>query len=177
METNDDAKKAMGLVKKISVIINTEGETVNFERAKEQFGITPDIRSFLSEIARWAYFLSIIGFIMIAFLIVIAIFAGSVIGMMTSQIPEANGMGAIGGGFITFLYLIIAGIYIFPILYLYRFSTKMKYALRTNDQESLSSSFENLKSHYKFIGVLMIVVLAFYALGILMLIIGGIASF
>jgi uncharacterized membrane protein len=142
-----------------------------------EFGITPDIRAFLIETARWAYFLAIIGFIMIGFIVVIAIFAGSLIGMMASQIPEANGLGAIGGGFITFFYLLIAGIYIFPVLYLYRFSIKMKEALRTDNQESLSISFENLKSHYKFIGILMIVVLGFYALGILMLIIGGITSF
>lgn len=140
------------------------------------FGITPDIRAFLSEIARWANFLAIIGFIMIGIIVIVAIFAGSVISTMASQYPGSSAFGAIGGGFITVLYLIIAGIYVFPVLYLYRFATKMKLALRTDNQESLSSSFENLKSHYKFIGILMIITLALYALGILIVIIGGLAG-
>jgi len=121
------------------------------------FGITPDIRAFLLEIARWAIFLAIIGFVMIELMVLIAVFAGSFIGIMSSQLGDAGAFGALGGGFITVLYLFIAGIYAFPVLYLFRFAKQMKLALKTDNQEALSSSFENLKSHYKFIGVLMMV--------------------
>ena len=138
------------------------------------FGITSDIRAFLSETARWANFLAIIGFVIIGIIVVIAIFAGSMIGTMASQIPN-SGFNALSGGVITILYLAMAGIYIFPVLYLYRFATNMKIALRNDNQEALSASFENLKSHYKFFGILMIIVLGFYALMLVLTIIGGLA--
>ena len=104
------------------------------------FGITPDIRSFLSEIAKWANFLAIIGFVMIGILVIIGIFAGSFIAMMTSQLPEESGFDAINGNFFTVLYIAMAGIYVFPILYLYRFASKMKAALRTDNQEQVWDS-------------------------------------
>ncbi len=139
------------------------------------FGITPAIRAFLSEIARWANFLAIIGFVMIGLLVFIAIFAGSVFGMLSSQLGDAGAFGALGGGFITVFYLVIAGIYVFPVLYLYRFASYMKLALRQDNQEALTSSFENLKSHYKFIGILMLITLGLYAFAILITIIGALA--
>lgn len=157
-----------------------ENEQLLDSEYSADLGITPNIRAFLSETARWANFIAILGFIMIGILILVAIFAGSMMGMMMSQIPEAQDLGGLSGlygGALTVFYLILAGIYIFPILYLYRFATKMKHALRTDDQESLSSSFENLKSHYKFIGILMIIMLGLYALAILLAIVGSMMAF
>jgi len=65
---------------------------------------------------------------------------------------------------ITVIYLIIAVIYFFPIYYLYNFSVKMKKALLSDDQTLLRNAFEDLKSHYKFVGIFTIVILSLYLL-------------
>ena len=128
---------------------------------------------FLSETAKWGKFLSIIGFIMCGLLVIIALFIGVIMGTTFSKL---EGAGAIGGGmsiFVTVLYLAIAVLYFFPCLYLFRFSTKMKKALYENNQVELTSSFENLKSCFKFMGIMTIVLLSIYALAFLF---GGMAA-
>jgi len=43
----------------------------------------------------------------------------------------------------------------------------MKDALQRNDQETLNLSFQNLKAYYRITGILTIIGLAFFALGLL----------
>jgi hypothetical protein len=50
------------------------------------------------------------------------------------------------------------------VYYLFQFSSKMKKALATKNDETLASAFKMLKSHYKFIGVFTIITLSLYAL-------------
>jgi hypothetical protein len=134
--------------------------------------------SYLGEAAKWGKFLAIMGFIFCGLLIIIALFAGTMMASMMSGFgggSEATA-SAVGGGVITFVYIVFALIYFFPCLYLYNFSSKMQVALRANQQESLNTSFRNLKSCFKFMGILMIIMLAFWALGIVVAIGAGIAA-
>jgi hypothetical protein len=66
--------------------------------------------------------------------------------------------------FLTFFYIVIAIVYFFPIYYLFKFSEDLKFALEMGHEEQLTSAFRWLKSHYKFIGILLII---FTGLGIL----------
>ena len=145
---------------------------------REGLVITPQMKQFLFETAKWAKFLSIIGFVMIGLFIVLAIVMSLFMGTMMSELGETNGMGALGGGFVGVIYALMGLIYLFPVLYLYRFATKMKIALQSNDEAFLSSSFENLKSCYKFLGIFMAVILVFYAIGLIIAVfVGGAAAF
>lgn len=135
--------------------------------------------SYLSEAAKWGKFLAIMGFIFCGLLIIIALFAGTMMASMMSGFGGSSSeatASAVGGGVITFVYIVFALIYFFPCLYLYNFASKMQVALRANQQESLNTSFRNLKSCFKFMGVLMIIMLAFWALGIVIAIGAGIAA-
>lgn len=126
--------------------------------------------SFLSETAKWGKFLAIIGFIFCGLLIVIALFAGTFIASMMSGFggnDTASAGAAMGGGIITFVYIILALVYFFPCLYLFHFASKMQVALRSNQQDMLNISFRNLKSCFKFMGILMIIMLSFWAIGII----------
>ncbi len=128
---------------------------------------------FLSETAKWAKFLSIVGFILCGLLVILALFMGTLMGTTFSQI---EGAGLLGGGmsiFVTLFYLIIAVLYFFPCLYLFRFSNKMKGALIENNQVEMTSAFENLKSCFKFMGIMTIVILSLYALAILFAVMGA----
>ncbi|WP_276498579.1 DUF5362 family protein [Pontibacter litorisediminis] len=131
-------------------------------------GITPPSASYLREIAKWGKFLAVVGYVMIGTIVLGAVFAGF---MMSSALSESIG-GTFVGGFFALFYVLIALLYFFPVLYLHRFSGKMQEALQLQDEELLTASFGNLKSLFKFMGILTIVVLGFYALGLLSMFLG-----
>ena len=146
----------------------------NQETSLFGFGIDQSSRTHLSEAAKWAKFLAIVGFVMCGLIVVIAIFAGSFLAtMMTSEGYRSATTGLTGGmgAFIAIFYIGIAILFFFPYLSLFRFATRMKTALNTNDQLTLNTSFQNLKIMFRYVGILTIVMLSFYALVILMLII------
>lgn len=120
-------------------------------------------KGFLKEAAKWAYFLSILGYIGIGFLVLIAVFAGSIFAKVGSVNP---GMGALAGmgWLVSAMYIIMAAIYFFPIYYINQFASKSKLALQTNDSQTLATSFEYLKSHYKFFGIISMVIIGLYVI-------------
>lgn len=130
----------------------------------DSFGLTlnDQMRDYIHETAKWTYFLSILGLISVGFLALGSLFMGVIFGTMTSQM----GYGA-SGGLITILYLGILLLFFFPVLYLFRFSTKVKAAMHSGSDMELTEAFQNLKSHYKFVGILAIVALSLYMLSIM----------
>ena len=135
-------------------------ETSVFEKFELQLDQTA--KDFLKETAKWAYFLSIVGFVGIGLMILVAVFAGTIFASMGSAMGGA--FGSSFGAAMGFVYVFIAAIYFFPVFYLFKFSVNAKKAFRENDSEALSSSLGYLKSHYKFIGIFMVAILALYAL-------------
>lgn len=135
------------------------------------FQINSTIINFLSEIAKWAKFLAIVGFVGLGILILLGLFLSTILSSVSTIYPTHS----IGSSLISGMYIIMAAIYFFPILYLYRFSTRLKSAITSNNEQELEEAFKNLKAHYKFIGILAIILLAFYAFGILSFIIGSMA--
>lgn len=125
---------------------------------------------FLKNTTKWGKFLAIVGFVGIGFVILVAIFAGTMVGsMMGEASPKLGGTEAF---MLTFFYLLFAALYFFPVLYLYRFSDKMQDGLKTQNEELVTESFRNLKSLFKFMGILTIVIIGFYGLAILFMTIG-----
>ena len=137
------------------------------------FGLNIDqmIRSHLTETARWTKFLAIVGFIMCGLILIGGIFFATRINTLSNQYgyyrntPGPGGMGALG----IVIYVLIAVVCFFPPLFLFRFSDKMKTALAANNQVDLTTSFQNLKVYFRYIGVLTIIALAFYLLAILVI--------
>lgn len=131
-------------------------------------GIDPIAKNHLSEAARWAKFLAIIGFIICGLIIVAGIFAGSILSSLrSSQYGMYENDTNLTGAMTTVMavmYILIALLYFFPCLFLYRFATKMKTALLGNDQDVLNSSFQNLKITFRYVGIVMIIVLSIYAI-------------
>lgn len=127
---------------------------------------------YLSETAKWGKFLAIVGFIMCALIVLIGIFAGSIMSSAFGELGGGAGFGGMGVG-MAVVYILFALLYFFPCLYLYRFAVRAQVALRNNDQQSLNIAFMNLKSCFKFVGILTIIVLALYALGIIFAVLGA----
>ena len=147
------------------------------------FGINVDQagKSHLADTAKWAKFLAVFGFIICGLIIIIGIFFGSFFSMLTSQygsnpyseMPEASGLTSMMGSAMAIFYIIIALIYFFPCLYLFRFATKMKTALASNDQVLLNASFQNLKAAFRFVGILTIIGMGFWVLAIIVGLLGA----
>ncbi|HEY0677384.1 MAG TPA: DUF5362 family protein [Chitinophagaceae bacterium] len=136
--------------------------------------------SYLSEAARWGKFLSIVGFIMCALIVLVGIFAGSIMATAFGSMSGGDAAGLTGGMGVgmAIVYVLLALLYFFPCLYLYRFATRMQVALRSNDQQNLTVSFMNLKACFKFVGILTIIILAIYALVLIFAVLGAtMASF
>lgn len=148
------------------------------EQSNSLFELQIDQRTsvFLKETAKWSKFLAIVGFILMALVIIVLLFAGAAMNSMMSSAYGTTSTGA-GGSFQLILFAAFMLIYFFPTYYLYKFATKMQVALRTNDQEMLNTSFENLKSCFKFMGIFMIIILAIYGIAFLgILAMGGLGA-
>jgi len=126
---------------------------------------------YLGEAGRWARFLAIIGFVGSGIMVLVGLFLGSFMSSAFSSM--GGGASMLGGGFFAFLYVVIALLIFFPSLYLYHFGSKMRTALRSNDQELLVNSFKNLKSYLKFYGIMAIICLGLYALALVAAIVGA----
>jgi len=140
-------------------------------KKEEQMGgnmhISDEIKEYLIETAKWTRFLAIIGFIGIGLLILIAFSAKYFFSLLPLQTVQAVAIGTL-----SVIYFILAGIYFFPVNYLFKFSGNLKSALEIEDQEELTSAFKNLKSHYKFIGIFVAIVLSLYAMLFIMALLG-----
>ena len=126
-------------------------------------------KEFLKETAKWTKFLAILGFVGIGFMVL-----GSLVMLFAPSSLMSNGDFPFGGKiFMMLLYLAFAVLYYFPISYLYQFSENTKKAIENNDNNAIRDAFEFLKSHYKFMGILTIILLSFYAIMIFIGLIGA----
>ncbi len=128
-------------------------------KVEEQLTISKTSTRFLNETRKWANFLGIMGFIGVGFMLVAAL----AMFVVFSFIPEANNPDMpFDLSYFSLFYVVFAIIYFFPVYYLFQFSLKMKTALTQKDNNYLEESLGFLKSHYKFMGILTIVMLASY---------------
>ena len=67
----------------------------------------------------------------------------------------------------------MAGVYFFPVKYLYDFGKKMKSSLELEEQESFAESIKSLKSHYKFIGMFTVIIMSMYLMVFLFAVLGS----
>jgi len=143
----------------------------NMETSLFELQVDHEATIYLKEAARWAKFLAIIGFIFCGLFVLCGLFAGSFIASMYSRIGAAQG-AAIGGAIYSVYFIVMALLYFFPCLYTFNFAQKMQLALRSNDQSQLNQSFRNLKACYRFMGILTIIGLCFFALGLIFAVVG-----
>lgn len=118
----------------------------------------------LKETAIWGKFLSIMGIIYSVLIVLGAMFAGSTISKFSAY---SGSNGTVAAWSIAFIYVIIAAVLFFMSLFLYRFSKKTQLALQTNDTETLTMAFKNLKVYFRFAGIITVVGLIFTVLGII----------
>lgn len=136
----------------------------------ESNGLDERSRAYLLETTRWTKFLSILGFIGIGMMI-LGLFAMMLMGSALTAF--GGGMAAFGMIGFTIFFVIIIGLYCYPIYALWKFTTHMKTGLNTNNQEQITEGFRYQKNMYRYMGILAIIFMSFYLLGIIF---GGLGS-
>lgn len=122
-----------------------------------QVVLTEQAKYFLHTAGRWATFLGIMGFIGTGFIVLCALFVGTIFTAISRLNPAAAAIPMGGTGLITFMYLLIAVFYFFMSYYIYQFGANIKRGMALNDSLQATKAFEYLKSHLKLIGITTIV--------------------
>jgi hypothetical protein len=137
--------------------------------------IDPVTKSHLSETARWAKFLAITGMVFLFLMILLMTLGSTLIFSKFNDIQTADGsnMASFASLGLAIYMIVIAVIWFFPLLFTLRFANSMKRALAGNDQQALNTAFQNLKVCMRYLGVITIVVLAIYAIIIVVAIISA----
>ena len=146
----------------------------NLSEVKKELVIDSNTKNNLDETRKWNMFFAILGFIGIGFMALAALVL-LIVGIFGSS--YWNNREAVMFGGLTILYLAFGAVYFFPILYLLKFSTHMKNAIEKTEQSKLILAFDYLKSHYKFVGILTIVLFGVYILAAIVIALVGLSSF
>ncbi len=139
--------------------------------------IDPATKANLSETARWARFLAIIGFVFLLVMVLVGIYSTITINRFEDEFREMGGQGSAGmlssaGTGVAAVYILIAAVWFFPLLFTLRFANQMQGALQNNDQKLLSASFQNLKVCYRYLGIITVIFLVLIVLSLLLGVIG-----
>lgn len=133
----------------------------------DEMHVTPTILENLVGASKWGKFLSIVGFISCALMVLGALSIAA-----TSASTSRYSSGVISPGVLAILYIGMAIMFFLPCLYLYRFASKTMEAARNNQQESMEDAIQNLKAMFRTSGIVTIILLIFYVLAIAMVVIG-----
>jgi len=118
--------------------------------------VTEEMRSYIYEMAKWASFLAIVGFVFTGVTIIFAL----TVGAATNTSPELTAMlgqlGAAGQVALTIIFLVLAFIIFYPSLLLFKYANKAKYGVLYGEQVSLNEAFAKLKSLFRFWAIITI---------------------
>ncbi len=128
-----------------------------------ELSFSNEIKTYLNTASKWATFMAVMGFIGTV-LIVLAGISMTIFGtVLPNLMPHYNTvLPNMFFPMMGLLYILMAALYFFPSLYMYRFASKAKKALVNNTQEELNESFRNLKKWFKFIGIMIIIGICSY---------------
>ena len=126
------------------------------------------VQQHLSDTAKWARFLAIVGFIFSGLCFLAGLF--SLINADTSprrrSYFETTSSQDLSPIYSAIIVLVISLVWFATSLYTWRFADKMKTALAQSDQYSFIDSFANLSKNYRLMGIVTIVYLVLVVLAI-----------
>ncbi|MCF8254260.1 MAG: hypothetical protein K9H61_06465 [Bacteroidia bacterium] len=120
----------------------------------------------IKETAKWAKTIAIIGFVMMGIMLLFGIFG------IVFAFTKSNNGAAFGFIPLIFMMAIMLVLYGIPCYYLLQFYKYCHAAILERDSAGLSKGLAFLKSHFNFIGVLIIIGIAFYAVVAIGMLIG-----
>jgi hypothetical protein len=137
--------------------------------------ITPPMIEALQKTKPWVRFLSILGFIACALMLLGALFmviGGAVGAAFTSR----SGMGAAGGVVLGLVYGLLALLYVFPSLFLFRYASGIATMLSEDAVRGMENALNAQKSFWRFVGILTVIILCLYAVVLAGLLVAAIVA-
>jgi len=135
--------------------------------------LTPESITYLLKAAKWGKFLAILGFIVAGLMIA----GGFAMSFILNKVAGSEEMVPLNlpfsTVFLSIIYIIIAGIYLIPVIFLNTFSNNSIKAVNLSSTENMTKSIRNLKNLFVFIGISTVVLLGLYTL---ILIVAGTAA-
>ena len=127
---------------------------------------------YLLKAAKWGKFLAILGFIVSGLLIVGGILMSFVLNMVSEEMIPLN--MPFSPKILSLIYIIIAAIFLIPVVFLNSFSNNAIKAVNLSSTEKMTASLKSLKNLFVFVGISTVVLLALYTIS---LIVVGTAAF
>jgi len=109
----------------------------------------------------WTKFLSIMAFIGLGCMVI----AGLIMLVAGKYLPGQSGSGL--SALVGVVYLVAAALYLFPALYVFKYSSAVGRFLVSKKAIDMESALANQKSFWKFIGILCLVISVIAVVGIL----------
>ncbi len=135
--------------------------------------LTAESISYLLKAAKWGKFLAILGFIVCGLLIAGGIMMSFVLNIVSDEMVPLN--MPFPPVILSVIYILIAGIYLIPVIFLNSFSNNAIKAANLPSTENMTTSIKNLKNLFVFVGVSTVVILALYT--IILIVVGTAAIF
>jgi len=129
-----------------------EQDKINNE--KSQLIVSDEAIENLYTTAKWTKYFAILGIISLLILISLGFFAGN----KFSKFTELGEYGFLLG----LVYIIAGGLYVYPILTMFKFSNFIKAAFKHKNSNDLTEAIKNLKNTYQYSGILSIIVVILY---------------
>ncbi|MNJ92975.1 hypothetical protein D3C87_106520 [compost metagenome] len=153
-------------------------DQVQFEELENQKNpqliVTEDMRSYFYDIAKWANFLGIVGFVISAFMLMAALTIGPTLNANPEMAKMLGQFGAMDGATFSIVFFIYGFAIFFPSLLMVRYAAKAKQGVLYGEQASLDEGIAKLKSLFKYFGVLAIIFIGLYLLTLVSAVVGGI---
>ena len=122
--------------------------------------VTDQMIDYLRSTKMWTKFLSIMGFIGAAFIVLI----GILIMLASNFLPKEA--GAKIPPFVGIIYMLLSIFYIIPSIYLFKYSSALNRYLNNKMESEMESALSYQKSFWKFIGVACMIGMIFAFVGI-----------
>jgi hypothetical protein len=137
-------------------------EETNETQEQTTLIVSEEMRSYIYEIAKWAGFLAIVGFVFTGIMIISAFTIGAAMNTSPEIMLMAGQMGKFGGIFFTVICLVYAFAVFYPSLLMFKYSTKAKHGVLYGEQTSLNDALSKLKSLFKYWGIITIIFISLY---------------
>ena len=124
-------------------------------------GLTPRAQQYLDETRPWVRFIAILTFVMAGFMLLggLGLLAFTVLGGLAAGDRAGFGAlgGAVGGGLLASMYVVMALVYLAPGTYLFRYASAIARLRATASGGALEDALKHQKSFWRFVGILMVI--------------------
>lgn len=123
-------------------------------------------REILGATVKWSKFLAVLCLVYCGFLLLGAISMCMMGGFVGERFTSAADLKPLSMALFGVIYIVLAVVYFFPAIYLYRFSERLPQALADNNIDEVNTALDYHRKYYKYIGIFVIITIAVYMISL-----------